>query len=52
MKRHHPLAGIASAVLTLLVIAGPLAAQQGGMEVTTLRRADEGDGPHERLILR
>ena len=25
---------------------------ENGMEVTTLRRADEGDGPHERLILR
>jgi Amidohydrolase family len=52
MKRHHPLLRIASAVVTVLVMAGGIAAQQGGMEVTTPRRADEGDGPHERLILR
>ncbi len=32
--------------------ASPLAAQQGGMERTTDRRAGEGDGPHQRLILR
>lgn len=32
--------------------ATAVAAQQGGMEVTNLRQADEGDGPHERLILR
>ena len=36
----------------VLVLAGSAAAQQGGMEETNPRRADEGDGPHERLILR
>ena len=29
-----------------------LAGQQAGMEETTPRGANEGDGPHERLILR
>ena len=36
----------------LLVLAGGAAAQSSGMEDTNRRRADEGDGPHERLILR
>lgn len=35
--------------LTALLAAAPLAAQ---MEVTTARRADEGGGPYERLIIR
>jgi imidazolonepropionase-like amidohydrolase len=38
--------------LPLALLAGGLLAQSGGMEVTTARRADEGDGPHGRLILR
>ena len=40
---------VAFAVATLLAMAGSAAAQ---MEETNPRRADEGDGPHERLILR
>ena len=52
MKRHHSLGRGLIAVTALLVSAGSLAAQQGGMEETTRRRADEGDGPHQRLILR
>ena len=52
MKRHHPLLRVVSSALTVLVMAGGVAAQQGGMEVTTPRGPDEGDGPHERLILR
>jgi imidazolonepropionase-like amidohydrolase len=40
------------ALTAVLVLAGSAAAQQGGMEETNPRRADEGDGPHERLILR
>ena len=63
MKKHCPLLYISLAVLTTLVAADSVTAQtdvnelaierlENGMEVTTLRRADEGDGPHERLILR
>jgi imidazolonepropionase-like amidohydrolase len=52
MKLHHSLLRLAGAVAAVVVLAGSAAAQQGGMEVTNLRRADEGDGPHERLILR
>ncbi|MGH7503703.1 MAG: amidohydrolase family protein [Longimicrobiales bacterium] len=50
-KRIRPL-GVAVAVL--LIAAGEVLGQGGGggMERTTDRRADEGDGPHERLILR
>lgn len=33
-------------------LAAPLTAQLPGMEETTRRGADEGDGPHDRLILR
>jgi imidazolonepropionase-like amidohydrolase len=40
------------AVLALGLGAGAAFAQGGGMERTTDRRADEGDGPHQRLILR
>ena len=40
------------ALTAVLVLAGSAAAQQRGMEETNPRRADEGDGPHERLILR
>ena len=52
MKRHHSLLGFVMAAATVFALAAPIAAQGGGMEVTTLRGADEGDGPHERLILR
>jgi hypothetical protein len=52
MTRHLPLTRTLLAVAALLVPAGGIAAQQGGMEVTNPRRADEGDGPHDRLILR
>ena len=41
-----------SLVALFLITAGAVAAQQGGMEETNPRRADEGEGPHERLILR
>ncbi len=52
MKAHHSLFRFGSAVVTTFVLAGVVAAQQGGMEETNRRRADEGDGPHDRLILR
>ena len=52
MEAPHSLLRLGSAVLTTLVMAGGVAAQQGGMEETNRRRADEGDGPHNRLILR
>jgi imidazolonepropionase-like amidohydrolase len=52
MKRHHSLIRVALAAVTALLVAGPIAAQQGGMEVTNPRRADEGGGPYERLIIR
>jgi len=51
MKKHHPLLRTAMAVAALLVFASSATAQRG-MEETTRRGADEGDGPHERLILR
>lgn len=51
MKRYHPLSCMASAVTAVLVLAGGLVAQQS-LEVTTPRGDGEGDGPHERLILR
>jgi imidazolonepropionase-like amidohydrolase len=41
-----------AALAALLVLATGATAQQAGMEDTNRRRADEGDGPHERLILR
>ena len=40
------------AVLAVGLGASAAFAQGGGMERTTDRRADEGDGPHQRLILR
>ena len=63
MKKHLALLHISLAVITTLVVTDSVVAQtdvndlaierlENGMEVTTLRRADEGDGPHERLILR
>jgi hypothetical protein len=51
MKKHHPLLRAAMAVAALLVFAAGATAQRG-MEETTRRGAAEGDGPHERLILR
>jgi hypothetical protein len=53
MKRYRDLSRPLLAVVALL-LAGTthIAAQQGGMEETNPRRPDEGDGPHERLILR
>ena len=44
-------AGPACSLLLALALAAPSAAF-GQMEETTPRGADEGDGPHERLILR
>ncbi len=44
-------AGVLATAALLLGAAG-LAAQLDGMEETNRRGADEGDGPHERLILR
>lgn len=52
MKRHSPLGQLLGAVAAVLVLSTGIAAQQSGMEDTNPRRADEGDGPHERLILR
>lgn len=63
MKKHLALLHILLAVITTLVVTDSVVAQtdvnelaierlENGMEVTTRRRADEGDGPHERLILR
>jgi hypothetical protein len=49
MKTDHPLLRVALTVAMLLAMAGSAAAQ---MEDTNPRRADEGDGPHQRLILR
>ncbi len=52
MKLHHLILRTAGAAVATLVLTNGIAAQQGGMEETTRRGADEGDGPHERLILR
>ena len=52
MKTHSPLGRLLGAVAAGLVLSTGIAAQQSGMEDTNPRRADEGDGPHERLILR
>jgi len=50
MKRNPALLRSALALAALLAMAAGAAAQ--GMDVTTPRRSDEGDGPHQRLILR
>jgi len=50
MSFSRVISRISLAATAVLVLATGLAAQ--GMEITTLRRGDEGDGPHERLILR
>jgi hypothetical protein len=52
MKRFHSLLRATLALAAVAVLAGNALAQQGGMEETNRRRADEGDGPHDRLILR
>jgi imidazolonepropionase-like amidohydrolase len=48
----QPMLRVATATAATLILAAGVTAQQGGMEETTRRGADEGDGPHERLILR
>ncbi|MDX1493669.1 MAG: hypothetical protein R3253_06405, partial [Longimicrobiales bacterium] len=50
MSRIHPLLRYATAFVAMLAFATSATAQ--GMEETNRRGADEGDGPHERLILR
>lgn len=50
MKMYPAIQRGGLALVAVLLMAGGLTAQ--GMDVTTLRRADEGDGPHQRLILR
>ena len=63
MNKHLPLLHISLAAITTFVVTGSVTAQTdvnrlaierqaNGMEVTTPRGAEEGDGPHERLILR
>lgn len=49
MNARTTLRGFGAAALALGLLVAPAAAQ---MERTTDRRADEGDGPHQRLILR
>ncbi|HSG09093.1 MAG TPA: amidohydrolase family protein [Longimicrobiales bacterium] len=50
MKMHHPTLRIGLAVAATLCLAGSTWAQ--GMEVTNARRADEGGGPYDRLVIR
>lgn len=50
MKIRPALLRLALALGAVLITAGHASAQ--GMEVTTPRGAGEGDGPHQRLILR
>jgi hypothetical protein len=52
MKKFRSLVHAALPIVAVAIVAGQAYAQQGGMEETNRRRADEGDGPHERLILR
>jgi hypothetical protein len=52
MKRYQFQSRVALLLALVCGMADGLAAQEGGMEVTTLRGTAEGDGPHERLILR
>ena len=52
MSLARTLGRLGLAAFSLLTLAGGVAAQSGGMEETNARRADEGDGPHQRLILR
>ncbi len=49
MKWTRPVVRAALTAVILATLAGDASAQ---MDVTNPRRADEGDGPHERLILR
>lgn len=50
MNARRPLHRLALALGALVAFAGHAAGQ--GMQVTTPRGSDEGDGPHQRLILR
>ena len=50
MKMHHPVLRAGITVAATLCLAGSAWAQ--GMEVTTARRADEGGGPYQRLVIR
>ena len=50
MNRNAVVLRSALALAALLSLAADVGAQ--GMEITNPRRADEGDGPHQRLILR
>ena len=50
MKMHHPVLRAGITVAATLCLAGSAWAQ--GMEVTTARRADEGGGPNQRLVIR
>jgi imidazolonepropionase-like amidohydrolase len=52
MREMKKVRTLGVAIAALLFSAGAVLAQGGGMERTTDRRADEGDGPHQRLILR
>jgi imidazolonepropionase-like amidohydrolase len=48
--KHHPILRLALATAATLCLAGSAWAQ--GMEVTNARRADEGGGPYQRLVIR
>jgi imidazolonepropionase-like amidohydrolase len=50
MRASNAIARLSSSILTVFALSSSLLAQ--GMERTTDRRAGEGDGPHQRLILR
>lgn len=50
MKRYHSLLRVGLAAAATLCLAGGAWAQ--GMQPTTLRRADEGGGPYQRLVIR
>ena len=48
--RHNPILRVGMAAAATLCLAGSAWAQ--GMEVTNARRADEGGGPYQRLVIR
>lgn len=50
MNMHRPILRVGMTVAATLCLAGSAWAQ--GMEVTTARRADEGGGPYQRLVIR
>ncbi len=52
MKLNRTLATFACLLVSASVFADSLPAQDNGRPETTPRRADEGDGPYDRLILR